>query len=116
MALPPKSRFCESVIQHIEKNQFRYARHGIERIHAEAIYDIAGIASYACKTIKWRRANPDDILILPASPSELPQNSPTFASCDRGIKGLQSAYNLSDELAREIYADRNVTAVKCAIA
>jgi hypothetical protein len=107
MLIPPKSRFQECPIEHINANQYKYARQGIERIDVKPIWNIPGIAEYAFKTIKWGRADPGDILILPLSSSELPQKSPTFASCDRGIKDLQSAYNLSDELAQEIYAERD---------
>jgi hypothetical protein len=104
MLLPPKSRFREPLIKHIEANQAKYAGHGIERIHVKPIDDIPGIADYTFKTVKWGRADPDDILILPASTTELPQRSLPDASGDRGIKDIQSAYNVSDEVAEEIYA------------
>ena len=107
MLIPPKSRFRECRIKHIEANQSRYARHGIERIHVKPIDDTAGIADYVFKTVKWGGADPDDILILPVSASELPQRSPRSVSCDRGRKDIQSAFNVSDEVAEEINAQRN---------
>jgi hypothetical protein len=57
--------------------------------------------------VKWGRADPDDILILPVSSSELPQRLPSAISFDRGIKDIQAACNMSDEVAEEIYAHRN---------
>jgi hypothetical protein len=108
MLIPPKSRFRECPIEHIEANQSKYIGHGIERIHVKKVYDNPGIADYAFKTVKWGRADPDDILILPISPSELPQKSPSsIPPYDRGIKDIQAAFNMSEEVAEEIYAHRN---------
>ena len=59
------------------------------------------------KTVKWGRADPDDILILPFSPSELSQRTPSFVPPDRGIKDIQSALNVSDEMANKIYGSSN---------
>ena len=74
----------------------------------EPVDDIPGMVDYSFKTIKWGRADPYDILFLPFSPSELPQRSPApFSSYDRGIKDIQSALNVSDGVAEEIYAHRN---------
>ena len=102
MLIPPKSRFRGCPIEHIEANQSKYARYGIERIHVKQVDYIPGIADYAFKTIKWGRADPDNILILPVSASELPQRSPSSVSCDRGIKDIQAALNVSDEVAEAI--------------
>lgn len=72
MLIPRYSRFHGCPIEHLEEKQEAYARHGISRIHAEPIHDASGIADYACKTIKWNRADEKDIIILPRSVSELP--------------------------------------------
>lgn len=107
MLIPPKSRFRGCPIEHIEANQSKYARYGIERIHVKQVDDIPGIADYAFKTVKWGRADPDDILFLPFSPSELSRQTPPFVPLDRGIKDIQSALNVSDEMANKIYGDSN---------
>lgn len=72
MMIPWYSRFRGCVIGHLDEKQQAYARNGISRIHAEPIHDASGIADYACKTIRWNRADQDDVLILPRSVSELP--------------------------------------------
>jgi hypothetical protein len=72
MLIPRESHFRGCPIQYLKEEQESYARHGISRIHGEAIHDAAGIADYACKTIKWNRADERDIIILPRSVSELP--------------------------------------------
>jgi hypothetical protein len=69
MLIPPISRFRDCVISHIHEKQSRYCRYGISRIHVEEIHDVPGLIDYATKTLKWHRADPDDILILPKSPS-----------------------------------------------
>lgn len=71
MLIPRFSRFHGCPIEHLEEKQAAYARHGISRIHAGPIHDASGIADYACKTIKWNRADQDDILVLPRRASEL---------------------------------------------
>jgi hypothetical protein len=107
MLIPPKSRFRGCPIEHIEVHQSKYARHGIERIHVKQVDDIPGIVDYSFKTVKRGRADPYGILFLPFSSSELPQRTPSFVPRDRGIKDLQAAFNMSDEVADEIYAHRN---------
>lgn len=72
MMTPRRSRFHGCPIDHLKEKQQTYARHGISRIHAKPIYGAAGIADYACKTVKWNRADQNDILVLPRSVSELP--------------------------------------------
>jgi hypothetical protein len=107
MLIPPESRFRECPIEHIKANQSSCTRQGIERIHVKPVDDIPGIVDYSFKTVKRGRADPYDILFLPVSPSELPQQSPSSLPCDRSIKDIQAAYNVSDEVADELYAHRN---------
>ncbi|UGY25466.1 hypothetical protein HU675_0000480 [Bradyrhizobium septentrionale] len=72
MLTPRLSRFRDRCpIEYFEEKQALYGRHGISRIHAVPIHDVAGISDYACKTIKWGRAREKDIVILPRSVSEL---------------------------------------------
>jgi hypothetical protein len=104
LLLPPKSRFHGSIIEHISENQTRYCRHGIERIHVKEADYIPGAIDYAGKTVKWGRADPDDILILPLSPGELPNKTPSWSPSGRAVKDMQSALNVSDEIAEAIYA------------
>ena len=79
MLIPPVSRFKECPIKHLQDNQARYARHGIEQIHIVVGGDIPGLADYAAKTIKNRRANEEDIIVLPRSVTELPaKKAPIF--------------------------------------
>jgi hypothetical protein len=104
--LAPKSRFRQDPIEHIEANQSKYCRYGIERIHVKAVDYIPGIADYSGKTVKWRRANPDDILILPLDASELPQKISASIPEERAIKDIQSTLHVSDEVAEAVYASR----------
>jgi hypothetical protein len=78
LLLPPVSRFQECPIEHLEENQAKYARHGIERIHIVAGGDISGLADYAAKNIKNHRANEYDIIVLPRSVTELRQRGCQF--------------------------------------
>jgi len=119
MLLPPISRFQECPIKHLEENQAKYARHGIKRIHIEPGGDISGLADYAAKTIKnrraadhvvktikYRRANEDDIIVLPRTVGELPEKKkPIFDPKDRLLKDIQSSMNVSDEMAQQIRDD-----------
>ena len=106
MLIPPVSRFQECPIKHLEDNQARYARHGVERIHIEVGGDVSGLADYAAKTIKNRGANEGDIIVLPRSVTELPQKkTPIFDPRDRLLKEIQSSMNVSDEIAQQIRDD-----------
>ena len=105
MLIPPVSRFQECPIKHLEKNQARYARHGIERIYLMAGSDIPGLADHAAKTIKNRRADEEDIIVLPRSVTELPAKKTAFDPKDRLIKDIQSRFNVCDEMARKMRDD-----------
>lgn len=106
MLIPPVSRFQECPIKHLEENQARYARHGIERIHIVLGGDVSGLADYAAKTIKNRRANEDEIIVLPRSVTELPaKKTPIVDPRDRLVKDIQSSMNVSDDMAQQIRDD-----------
>ena len=75
---------------------------GICQIHVERIYDIAGIADYSAKTIKWKRADPQHILILPKTTTEVRQRAMTVDPQVRAIKDVQASLNVSDEMANHL--------------
>ena len=84
MMIPRQSHFQGCVIDHLQEEQQTYTRHGISRIHAKPIYgDSRRLSVYACKTIKWNRADHDDILVLPRSVSELPDRQKRVATPPR---------------------------------
>ena len=106
MLIPPVSRFQECPIKHLEENQTRYARHGIELIYLMAGGDIPGLSDYAAKTIKNHRADEEDIIVLPRSVTELPDKKrPAFDLKDRLLKDIQSSMNVCDEIARQMRDD-----------
>ncbi len=106
LLIPPVSRFQECPIKHLEENQGTYARHGIERIHIVPGGDIAGLADYAAKTIKNRRVDEADIIVLPRTVGELPaKRKPIFDPKERLLKDIQSSMNVSDEMAQQLRDD-----------
>jgi hypothetical protein len=106
MLVPPVSRFKECPIKHFEENQSKYARHGIKRIHIVLGGNISGLADYAAKTIKSRRADEGDIIILPGSATDLPvKKTPAFDPKDLLLKDIQSRFNVCDEMAQKMRDD-----------
>jgi hypothetical protein len=106
MLLPPVSSFKECPIKHIAENQGKYARYGIDRIHIMPGGDIPGLADYAAKNIKNRRANEEDIMQLPRSVTELPEKKrPFFDPKERLLKDIQSRFNVCDEIAQKMRDD-----------
>jgi hypothetical protein len=68
--------------------------------------DIPGLADYAAKTIKNRRAKEEDIIVLPRSVTQLPdKKTPAFDPRDRLLKDIQSRFNVCDEMARQMRDD-----------
>jgi hypothetical protein len=110
MLIPPISRFREDPIAHIMQGQ-RYAGRRIRRIHVEHIKShFERVSDYAVKTMKWGRADPDDILILPRTPDEMTRRSRPSSPGEKAIKDIQSAFNVSDEVAGQIYTTRHADA------
>lgn len=71
LLIPPKSRFHECPVVHINHHQSRYIGKDIARIHVvKTDRNIRYLMDYIAKTVKQGRASPDDILILPKTPSE----------------------------------------------
>ncbi|CAN7472823.1 hypothetical protein [Mesorhizobium caraganae] len=72
--MPPVSRMTESLEDHIDNYQTMYsgAHRDLFRVHVQAIEDeVAEVAGYALKGIENPRINPDDVLILPRTRSEM---------------------------------------------
>ena len=99
MLLPPVSRFHENVIQHLEKNHWKYAVQGIDRIHVKAAtWDLDRLADYAGKTLKWERSAEEHIIILPDDRVKKPVTALTPE--ERAIKDFQARHNFSGDIAR----------------
>ncbi|MBX9775832.1 MAG: hypothetical protein K2Y71_15750 [Xanthobacteraceae bacterium] len=102
LLIPPVSRFRECPIEHIDENQGRYTRGHIERIHIEPLdHRHYRVADYSAKTVKWHRADEADILILPKPISEVKHGALLSDADQKAIKDIQSALNVSEELARQ---------------
>ena len=97
--IPPFSRFKGSLISHIEQKQRLYTRGHIRRIHVTKAKSIPGLLDYASKTVKTGKADPDHILILPKSLSEIRPAHDILSPPERLKREIQSRFNLSDESA-----------------
>jgi hypothetical protein len=106
MLTPVFSRFRQCPIKHIEEKQAAYCHHGITRIHVKRIDEVADISSYMAKTVRWGRAELEDILILPRSKSEFRSDGGRARPRDLLMKDVQAAWDLSPELAQNIATDR----------
>jgi hypothetical protein len=105
MLVPLKSRFHECPVEHIHQNQRKYAVHGIDRIHVEHVNrTIEELADYMCKTIKWRRASTDNIIVLPEGRKTV--IAKVWGPEERALKAYQSQHNVSDEIARQILGQK----------
>jgi hypothetical protein len=103
MLTPMISRFRDRCpIAHIDENQDIYCQHGIRRIHVKAVYHIPGISDYSAKTVKWHRADENDILILPRSVNELRDSRRVLNPDETAIRDIQAKYNVSTEMARRM--------------
>jgi hypothetical protein len=79
LLIPPKSRFQGCAMEHINQHQGRYVGKKIARIHVvKTDQNIRYLMDYIAKSVKRGVANPEDILILPKSPSEF--SRPVFAA------------------------------------
>ena len=106
MLIPPVSRFKDCPIKHIEEYQGLYTRGKIARVHVKPIDNrVHGISDYSAKTVKWGRADEQDILILPKTVREIKDTRPVLSLEERAIKDIQSSLNVCDELAQQIYRD-----------
>ncbi|MER9313539.1 hypothetical protein NKI51_30495 [Mesorhizobium australicum] len=72
--MPAVSRMTVSLEDHFDDYQTMYsgAHRDLFRVHVQAIEDeVAEVAGYALKGIENPRINPDDVLILPRTRSEM---------------------------------------------
>jgi hypothetical protein len=104
MTIPAKSRMKDEFSHHIWKNRALYTQNGIRRIHVEPItHDPYRVVDYAMKTIKNGRIDWDTTIILPRTYSELKSAPVEIDPRTRTIRQIQSATNVSDDIAEDIY-------------
>jgi hypothetical protein len=104
MTIPAKSRIKDEFSRHIWKNRALYTQNGIRRIHVEPVtHDPYRVADYAMKTMKNGRIDWDTTIILPRTYSELKSAPVEVDPRTRAIKQIQSATNVSDDIAKDIY-------------
>jgi hypothetical protein len=100
---PRKSRVKEPLHLHFARKNKLYVRGKILRIQVDPIRsDAEFVTDYAGKALKKRRFSTDDVLILPKTVAELPARKyrPPASKELRAIKDIQSATNVSNEVAR----------------
>jgi hypothetical protein len=112
MRIPSTSLLKEDLTEHVKANEARYLRNGIVKIHvtvADNAFD--RLADYVTKTVKRGWVDPDDVLALPRSVSEMRTSGMVLSPRDRAIRDISST-NVSAELAEQIY-NFTVTDVGC---
>jgi hypothetical protein len=104
------ARMKERLDIHFQEKQTEYLSDTLRRIHVEPItHESEFVADYAGKAIKRKRfpmdRMMDHILVLPKPLSELPDRNVNVYPDprERAIKAIQSASNVSEEVARELY-------------
>lgn len=112
LLIPPVSRFWGDPVELIQESHSLYCRHRIDRIHPEYVNDdVRRVVEYATKTIAEGRAELDDMLVLPRSLAEVKRANSPIAPEQKSIKDIVSAYNVSEEQARQMYqAQQRTTA------
>jgi hypothetical protein len=104
ITIPSKSRINDEFCDHIRENWDLYTRNGIRRIYVEPItHDPYRVADYAMKTMKNGRIDWDTTIILPRTYSELKSAPVEVDPRTRTIRHIQSATNVSDDIAEDIY-------------
>jgi hypothetical protein len=104
MTIPSQSRMKDEFSRHMRENRALYTQHGIRRIHVEPLtHDPHRVADYAMKTLKTGRIDWDTTVILPRSYSELRPGPIKMDPHARAIKHIQSATNVSDDIAAQIH-------------
>jgi hypothetical protein len=107
-----EGRLKNSLDEHFHEHRDLYQTCKMYRIYVEPIRDnSAYVTDYGGKAIKNNRFSIDDILILPKTTAELSQVATAIDSDARAARDLQSRYNLSDELARDLLADKRKASV-----
>jgi hypothetical protein len=105
------SKSKERLDVHFREKMRDYLSDNLQRIHVKPItYKPRYTTGYGGKSIKRRRFPMDYVLVLPKSLSELPDNN--VNTCpdprERAIKAIQSASNVSEEVAGEICDQQTV--------
>jgi hypothetical protein len=107
LLIPPVSRCPDSAADLIAKNHDHYRKDGIDRIDVTPIDRNPGrIVDYTFKTVNRLKASWDDMIVLPRTIDEMTSSQIAPDPRERAIKNLQSALNLSDELAAALLDDQ----------
>jgi hypothetical protein len=115
MRIPSTSLLKEDLTEHVKANEARYLRNGIVKIHVTVTdHSFDRLADYVTKTVKRGWVDPDDVLALPRSVSEMRTSGMVLSPRNRAIRDIQSSTNVSAELAEQIY-NSTVTDVGCHI-
>jgi hypothetical protein len=104
VTVPIESRVKTDLCSHIDENSSWYNVKGIKRIDVVPItYNPHDVADYATKTLKSGKIDWDTTIILPRAYDELRGGVIKMDAHTRAIKEIQSAQNVSDEMAEEIF-------------
>jgi hypothetical protein len=92
--------------EHFRDNQGIYLTPKLHRIHVKLIDHLPFyVTGYAGKALKSPRFTGDDVLILPQSTGELREQRVVTGEA-RNIRDIQSRFNVSDEIARAVVANK----------
>jgi hypothetical protein len=105
MLVPKVSRCRENAADLIANNHDHYRKDGIDRIDVTPIdRNPARITDYTFKTVNRLKASSDDVILLPRTVREMKGgSSAVLEPRERALKDLQSALNLSEELAVALF-------------
>ncbi len=107
--IPERSRLKIGLDDHLLANYHKYQSHKMYRIDVVPINArIVHTTDYAGKALKTPRFDQDDILILPKTIGELESGRRFLTFKARQIRDVQSRYNVSDEVARNIASNRRL--------
>ncbi len=102
-----ESRLKEGLDEHFREHRAMYETSKMYRIHVQLIDQrVVNTTDYAGKALKKPRFSTDDVLILPRSIDELSQQNCLIDHDTRKLRDIQSRFNVSDELARDIAAQK----------
>jgi hypothetical protein len=102
-----ENRLKEGLDQHFRENRPLYETRKMYRIHVEPIeHSAVYVTDYAGKGVKTRRFIDDEILVLPRSIDEVSEQNSLSDPEVRKLRDIQSRFNVSDELARVIAAQK----------
>ena len=104
---PRKSRLKVGLDEHFRDHRSLYETAKLYRIDVQPIdHSPVHTTDYAGKALKTRQFAEDDVLILPRSIKELTQKSLLTDSDARKIRDIQSRFNVSNEVARALLANK----------